>query len=103
MTRCIAILTLALTATLLADQSPAEEFWPVHFEVVVDTIGSGGTFTLSDNQSGFSPVEADYTLLLDMGFSPEEADYILLLGFDAFGVIFLDGHVEEFEMGDHRY
>ena len=65
MTRCIAILALALTSTLFADQSSAEE-------------------------SGYAPAQqapprhADYwewEILLDMGFSPEEADYILLSDF----------------------
>ena len=111
MTRCIAILALALTSTLFADQSSAEESGSVIVQqwrpsatglvddsqvvgditiyAIVPSDLSGlfeGTWevpheTISLNHTVPDYQAADYILLLDMGFSPEEADYILLSDF----------------------
>ena len=62
MTRCIAILALALTSTLFADQSSAEEIVSVYDPACV----------LNDGYYYY------WEVLVDMGFSPEEADYSLL-------------------------
>ena len=83
MTRCIAILALALTSTLFADQSPAAE--------------GDGLILRWSNLPGIPGDIKDgryWEVLLDMGFSPEEADYILLAGTTPYTVFIAPGRLE---------